>query len=94
MYSMSAFTRGIMDLNELRGKGIGSRLQVSEVDLPEGWRFERRSAKYSVWYDEQGKQYRSSKDVKLALKRQRVNSESETASEYQPSPIKKPQDSR
>lgn len=83
-----------MDPNATRGKGIRSRLLVSDDELPVGWRFERRSAKYGVWFDEHGRQYRSSKEVKLALRQRDNELETEASSDYQPSPLKKPRNSR
>ena len=47
--------------------GYGTRFSVAENDLPPGWHFERRGPKYTVWFDDQGKPYRSSNDVNLAL---------------------------
>ena len=85
-----------MDLNALRGRGKGSRISVSKDDLPEGWKFKRLSSKYCIWTDPNGRRYRSSLDVKAALREQgiqsasEVDTELETASEYQPSPPKKP----
>ena len=85
-------------LSELRGTGHGSRMVVSASDLPEGWRFERRSAKYCVWFDDLGNRYKSAAQVEVALRergflRSAIASETETetsASEYEPSPVKKP----
>ena len=54
-------------LHELRGLGYSSRFRVSGKDLPLGWRQERRSSKYTVWYDDKGKRYKSSREVELAL---------------------------
>ena len=70
-------------------------MRVLESDLPAGWRFERKSDKYCVWTDDQGKRYKSSKDVEAALMKQRglAESEPDTASEYEPSPMKKPRES-
>ena len=42
-------------LNQLRGSGLGSRMEVSPENLLEGWRFERRSEKYCVWFDDRVK---------------------------------------
>ena len=36
-------------LNLQRGSGLGSRMAASPSKLPDGWRFERRSAKSCVW---------------------------------------------
>ena len=88
-------------LNEKRGTGQGSRSLVQESDLPEGWRYERHSGRYCVWYDEQGKRYKSSKEVQARLKElgllsvphvtlsETETETEETASEYEPSPTKK-----
>ena len=87
------------DLNTLRGRGLGSRMMVSASDLPEGWRYERKSDKYCVWFDDKGRQYKSSKKVEAALREQGylTASENETetetepeTSEYELSPVKKP----
>ena len=88
-------------LNEKRGTGQGSRSLVQESDLPEGWRYERHSDRYCVWFDEQGKCYKSSKEVQARLKElgllsvprvtlsETETETEETASEYEPSPTKK-----
>lgn len=73
-------------------------MRVLESDLPEGWRFERKSERYCVWFDDQGRRYKSSKEVEAALMKQGClaasdyETEPETASEYEPSPAKKPRD--
>ena len=93
MVSSSAGER----LSRQRGSGSGSRLMVSEVDLPEGWRFERRSKKSCVWFDENGRRYKSSKEVWKALRERgllpmsetETEAEIDTVSEYVPSPEKK-----
>lgn len=84
-------------LNELCGSGLGSRMAVSASNLPSGWRFERRSEKYCVWFDDQGKRYKSSKQVEAAMKERgllalpsETEAETDTGSEYEPSPTKKP----
>ena len=85
-------------LNEQIGSGVGSRLSASiNTDLPSGWRIERQSAKSCVWFDDRGKQYKSSKQVEAALRERGLHglpseteTETETASEYAPSPVKKP----
>lgn len=41
-------------LHEKRGVGYSSRFRVSEDSLPPGWRREKKSAKYTVWYDDRG----------------------------------------
>ena len=86
-------------LNELRGSGLGSRMAVSARNLPSGWRFERRSEKYCVWFDDQGKRYKSSRDVEAAMKERgllvppsETETETDTGSEYEPSPTKKPRE--
>ena len=71
-------------------------MSVSEDDLPEGWKFTRISSKHCTWIEAHGRQYKSSVDVKAALREQgilkasEIDTELETASEYQPSPLKKP----
>ena len=85
-------------LNKLRGTGQGSRMVVSVGDLPEGWRFERRSDKFCVWFDDRGNRYKSAAQVEVASRerdflRSEMTSETETetsASEYELSPLKKP----
>ncbi len=89
-------------LNEERGSGLGSGLAVSTSNLPEGWRFERWSAKYCLWFDEKGNRYKSSKEVQKAILGKRVRletdnpseteteTEAETASEYECTPVKEP----
>ena len=48
-----------------RGVGEGSRMPkgTAKDDLPAGWRYERRSEKYSVWDDDKGWRYKSSTEV-------------------------------
>ena len=46
-----------------RGSGYGSRFLVSTDDLPKGWQCVKKSQKYTVWYDEEGKSYKSSCEV-------------------------------
>ena len=53
------------DLNARLGRGVGSRVHIQEADLPDGWRIERTSHKCYVWYDEKGKRYRTSTEVKM-----------------------------
>ena len=71
-------------------------MRVSEDYLPEGWKFKRISSKYCIWIDPHGRWYKSSMDVKATLREQgilsgsEIDTELETASEYQPSPLKKP----
>ena len=55
-------------LHELRGTGYASRFLISASDLPPGWRQERRSSKYTVWYDDKGRRYKSSHKVERALR--------------------------
>ena len=80
-------------LNNMRGAGTGSRMIVSENDLPPGWEFRRASSKYSVWLDPQGRKYKSSVAVRAALRDQGFLTASETeldtASKYEPSPLKR-----
>jgi len=90
-------------LHQQRGVGYSSRFRVSEDRLPPGWRRERKSSKYTVWYDDRGIRYKSSIEVERALKERGllgVTSEEETetdiggdTSEYEPSPVKKPRTS-
>ena len=78
-----------------REVGEGSRMPKG-IALPAGWRYERRSEKYSVWYDDKGRRYKSSTEVQEELRKQGLLLESETdtaeesLSEYEPSPVKKP----
>ena len=57
-------------LNAKRGSGLGARMHVLEDDLPDGWSFERKSERYCVWFDDQGRRYKSSKEVDAALREQ------------------------
>lgn len=83
-------------LNAKRGRGFGSRLLVPCEALPEGWRFEKHSDKYCVWFDENGQRYKSSKEVEAVLRERGIlgtgdDTETETeTSEYEPSPEKRP----
>ena len=84
-------------MNAKRGEGFGSRFAVSMDDLPEGWQFEKRSEKFCVWFDDQERRYKSSKEVQVALRECRLletdegGSATDTdASEYAPSPVKWP----
>ena len=86
-------------MNQKRGVGYGARFSIAEGDLPPGWRCERRGPKYTVWYDDQGKLYRSSKEVEQALMTgllcDPAPSETDTetggeTSEYEASPMKLP----
>ena len=91
-------------LHELRGVGYSSRFRVCGGDLPSGWRQERRSSKYTVWYDDKGRRYKSSREVELALREldhaaanvnevQAEHTATDTAeetSEFEPLPVKKP----
>ena len=45
-----------------RGSGYGSRFLVSTDDLPKGWQCVKKSPKYTVWLDEEGKSYKSSRE--------------------------------
>lgn len=88
-------------MHQKRGLGYGSRFQVTINNLPPGWRCERKSSKYTVWYDAQGQRYKSSSEVERALKEQGFlggsgfsddDTEAETGgetSEYEPTPVKK-----
>lgn len=42
---------------------------VSPEALPDGWSFDKHSDKYCVWFDEQGKCYKSSKEMETALRK-------------------------
>lgn len=55
-------------LHAKRGVGYSSRFRVSETRLPSGWRREQKSLKYTVWYDDKGKRYKSSVEVERVLK--------------------------
>ena len=90
--------------HEKRGLGYSSRFRVSATDLPPGWRMEKKSSKNTVWYDSDGTRYRSSIEVEEALRRAstqkltllsetETETGGETASEYEPSPVKKPRSS-
>ena len=83
----------------LRGLGYSSRFCVSEDDLPTGWRCEKKSSKYTVWYDDKGNRYKSSVAVKRALEDRQSEEESDNGtvtetggetSEFEPSPVKQP----
>lgn len=84
-------------MNLKQGVGDGSRTPAAATsgNLPQGWRFERRSDKYCVWFDEAGKRYKSSSEVEVELKKRGMLLESdvetgeESLSEYEPSPVKK-----
>ena len=54
-------------LHQKRGVGYSSRFRVSD-SLPPGWRREQKSSKYTVWYDDMGRRYKSSVEVERALK--------------------------
>lgn len=54
-------------LVQLRGMGYASRFKVSADDLLPGWQQKRVSSKYTVWYDDNGKKYKSSTEVEHAL---------------------------
>lgn len=84
-------------LNAKRGVGFGSRFLVSAEDLPEGWQIEKHSDKFCVWFDDQGRRYKSSKEVQVALRErkplridERGSGTDTDASEYAPSPVKQP----
>ena len=82
------------DVNTWLGRGVGSRLQIQQADLPDGWRMERASPKCCVWFDEKGRRYRTSREVVNALRKRDISdreteSDLETVSEYNPSPLKK-----
>ena len=63
-----------------RGVGEGSRIPKGTVkdDLPVGWWYDKRSKKYSVWYDDKGRRYKSSTEVQAELRKQGLLLESET----------------
>ena len=82
-------------MNTKRGEGFSSRFVVSTDDLPEGWRFES-AVKSSVWFDDQGRRYKSSKEIQVTSHERRLletdkgGSATDTdASEYAP-PVKQP----
>ena len=78
-----------------RGVGKGSQIQkgTAKDNLPVGLRYERRSEKCSVWYDDKGWRYKSSTEVQAELRKQGLLLESETdtaeesLSEYEPQSI-------
>ena len=86
--------------HQKRGVGYGARFSIQEKDLPPGWRCEKRSPKYTLWYDDKGHKYRSSSEVEYALRAHgwisdTAISETETetggdTSEYESSPVKMP----
>lgn len=86
--------------HQARGLGYSSRFCVSEDDLPIGWRCEKKSSKYTVWYDDKGNRYKSSVAVQRALEERRrllEDSDDETVtgtggetSEFELSPVKRP----
>lgn len=70
---------------------------MTASELPAGWSCERKSKKCTLWYDDKGIQYRSSIAVEQELRKRYLISEyeatgtetvGETASEYDPSPVK------
>ena len=72
---------------------------MSEDDLPTGWRCEKKSSKYTVWYDDKGNRYKSSVAVKRALEDRQSEEESDDGtvtetcgetSEFEPLPVKHP----
>ena len=79
-----------------RPLGYSARFAISEERLPPGWRQEKKGPKYTVWYDDKGKRYKSSIEVVKALNLRGLlcgvsDTETETGgetSEYEPSPIK------
>ena len=87
-------------LHVKRGVGYSSRFRVSKECLPPGSRQERKSPKYTVWYDDKGNCYKSSVELERALREQglltdvsEVETETENGgetSELEPSPVKKP----
>ena len=89
-------------LHQKRGVGYSSRFRIPD-SLPPGWRQEQKSLKYTVWYNDMGRRYKSSVEVERALKERNLlsdASEDETAmetggetSEYEASPVKRPRTS-
>ena len=53
-------------LNLQRGSGLGSRMAASPSKLPDGWRFERRSAKSCVWSQDYDTTYPESRKLDLS----------------------------
>ena len=51
-----------------RGVGYSSRFRVTESALPPGWRQEKKSSKYTVWFDDKGNRYKSSSEVERATR--------------------------
>ena len=72
--AMADRVTALRSLNSSRGLGRGSRIRrgTAAAELPEGWRIERQSSKCNVWYDEDGKRYRSSIAVQKELKKRRI----------------------
>ena len=79
-----------------------THFRVSATDLPLGWRMEKKSSKNTVWCDSDCTRYQSSIEVEEALRWRAFSQKltllsetetvtgGETASEYEPSPVKKP----
>ena len=71
---------------------------MTESALPPGWRQEKKSSKYTVWFDDKGNRYKSSSEVERAMRERGFlgvsedETETETGgetSEFEPSPVKK-----
>lgn len=84
-------------LHKLRGTGYASRFRISATDLSPGWRQEQKSHKYTVWYDDKGKRYKSSEEVERAIRAREPQEPPEACtttdacetSEFEPSPVKR-----
>ena len=86
-------------LHQHRGLGYSSRFCVSEDDLPTRWHCEKKSSKYTVWFDDRENRYKLSVTVKRALEDRQSEKESDDetvtetggeTSEFEPSPVKHP----
>ena len=68
--SPSALLESVMDqLSLKRGAGYSSCFRVKDTKLLPGWRRQNPGnlSKYTVWYDGQGKRYKSSVEVEHAI---------------------------
>ena len=68
--SPSALLESVMDQLSLKcGAGYSSRFRVKDTELLPGWQQENSGSlsKYTVWYDGQGKRYKSSVEVEYAI---------------------------
>ena len=96
--SPSALPESVMDQLSLKcGAGYSSRFGVKDTELLPGWQRENSGSlsKYTVWYDGQGKRYKSSVEVEHAIRNLAAASASELetetggeTSEFESSPAK------